>query len=198
VLVGENEGTSGTGSHLGFVCDAGPVWHFVVTPIPPPEDVSPADGATVPLSTTVEFVVRSAAKNDYETWLVLTQKGGGRQTLRWDSASPDGSLLYFHWKASVAPATIDWTPVRLDAKAGGEVWGSSRNLTIALPTSPIWPAANPTPAHAHAYCISAQERLGTINHRIVCLQVGALCSWRHRRQYVRYHLSEQGPPAKWG
>jgi hypothetical protein len=36
-----------------------PVWQFVVTPIPPPEAVSPADGAMLPLGTTVEFVVHS-------------------------------------------------------------------------------------------------------------------------------------------
>jgi hypothetical protein len=166
-----------------------PVWQFVATPIPPPEDVSPEDGATVPLRTTVEFVVHSAAKNDYRTELFISQKGEGRQFLRWDSASPDGSLLYFHWKASVAPATIEWTPARLDLKAGGEVWGSSRHLTIALPVSPTSPSGNPTPARTHAYCSSARERLGRINHRIVCLRAGEYCSWRYRQQYRRYHFA---------
>jgi hypothetical protein len=172
-----------------------PVWTFTVTPIPPPEPVSPADGAVVPVGTTVEFVVHSAARGlpsspggDYRTRLQLRSSAGGFESLEWSHASPDGSL-YFDWKAYVAPVTITWTPVRLDLKAGGEVPGPSRRLTIVRTESPTSPSANQTPVSAHAYCSSARERLGRINHRVVCLHAGEYCSWRYRQQYRRYHFA---------
>jgi hypothetical protein len=49
-----------------------PVWEFVVTAIPSPESVSPAEGVAVSAGTTVEFVVHSAVPHDPYIGVELT------------------------------------------------------------------------------------------------------------------------------
>jgi hypothetical protein len=179
------------------VCEPySPVWEFVVTAIPPPESVSPAEGVAVSAGTTVEFVVHSAVPRD--PYIVVTMTDGNGHMLplnNWDYSSPDGSLLYFHWVAGymLVPGTIAWTPYRLDCKASPgscEVLGTTHYLTVT-PVAPVTrhqPASNGTPSlpASHGYCSGPRERLGTINHRVVCLHPGGSCSWRHRSQYRRY------------
>jgi hypothetical protein len=50
------------------------------------------------------------------------------------------------------------------------------------------PVLTPAPVSMTPVCSGPSRRLGVINHRFLCLQAGAPCAWRYRRQYLRYHF----------
>jgi hypothetical protein len=183
-----------------------PVWQFVVTPIPPPEAISPADGAMIPIGTTVEFVVHSVVSRltpesgwlpDYETRIEISETSGRPlQYPSWNFASADGSLLYFDWHAGPPvikyPGTINWTPFRVDCKAepnnACSVPGTTHSLTI-VGSETSAPPSTPVGKTGPSKCSGPRETFGVINHRVRCLHAGEFCSWRFRRQYRRYHYA---------
>ena len=83
------------------------------------------------------------------------------------------------WWTAV-PGTYYW-----QVQAGGIVPGVGFRTYV----SPIFtvvitaPEARPQPACSHGY---THARIGGSS---TCLRAGQLCSWRYRRQYVRYHYA---------
>jgi len=159
----------------------GPVWQFTITTPPPPQPVSPADNATASAGSVVQFVVDLAIARDLDVYIDL-HTASGPMSIAPSGYSVDGHTSYFHVRLGNGTGHLPWNAYRYDCKLAPscpEVFGPTRTLSIVAPASPAPPSASTSRCRPR----STQAKIGG---RFVCLHGGEFCSWRHRRQYLRY------------
>jgi hypothetical protein len=158
-----------------------PVWQFTITPVPPPQPISPADNTTVVAGSEVQFVVYSAIGDDLGVFIQLNTATGPMSIAPYGYAV-DGHTSYFHVPLGAGAGSLTWTTYRYDCKLAPsctDVFGPTRTLSVVAPTSP------PTPSTGGQGCRSGFMP-ATIGGHFKCLHGGEFCSWRYRRQYPRY------------
>lgn len=160
-------------------CDVvSPIWSFVITPVPPPQPVSPADNATVVAGSTVTFTVQSPIAGDMGTRIVFPN--GQQITAYGYGVGANANESYFRVQLANQTGTLAWTVARADCRLSSAcplVTGATRTLEVVAPS-----VAQPPQRQA----CRAGFRPGQIGGRRVCLHAGEFCSHAHARQYLRY------------
>jgi hypothetical protein len=156
------------------------VWQFVITPVPPPQPLTPPDGATVQAGTTVYFTVYSALAGDLGTRIVFPSSSGSSEIAPYGFLTDEHTSL-FRVQLGDQPGTLTWTVVRADCRLSSAcplVLGPTRHLTVVAPPAP--PHSSPKAACRRGFTRA------TIGGRRVCLHAGEFCARAHARQYRRY------------
>jgi hypothetical protein len=170
-------------------CDVlSPVWSFVITPVPPPQPILPADGATVAPNSLVSFTVSSALPGDLGTRIIF---GDGSQIVPYGyGVGTNANDSYFRIQVGGQPGMLSWTVARADCELAPScalVDGVTRTLTVAAPSPPSTVPSIPPPAavRQRAACRRGYTA-ASIGRRNVCLHAGEFCSSQHLAQYRRY------------
>jgi hypothetical protein len=121
-----------------------PVWQFVITSVPPPQPLIPADGATVQAGTTVYFTVYSALAGDLGPRIVFPSGSGSSEIAPYGFLTDEHTSL-FRVQLGDQSGTLAWTVARADCRLSSAcplVLGPTRHLNVVAPSAP--PHSSPT------------------------------------------------------
>jgi hypothetical protein len=167
------------------------VGSFVITPVPPPQPLTPADGASVQAGTIAYFSVSSALINDTGT-RILFPSSSGSQIVPYLFGT-DGHTSFFKVQLGDQPGTLTWETAREDCHVAGLgqptfncalVTGPTRTLNVVTSTATP-PASPPQSPSSPRTCRQGFTR-ATISGRSVCLHSGEFCKPAYAGQYRRH------------